>query len=203
MTDPELKRLVARTQGLQPWRRVFHAVNGILIAGVLLFLDPPWTVAVGVLAGLTLGAVAVDLLRFSAPGLNRLFFRLFRPFASPREAKGIASSTWFLVGCTVAVASFPREIAVAGILVLALADPAASWIGRKRGGGGSEPAPMLGTGVFVAVATAVLLPFTGLPVALLVALGTAAAEILPWPFDDNLVVPLVAGALAWTLFPLF
>jgi dolichol kinase len=203
MTDPELKRLVARTQGLQPWRRVFHAVNGILIAGVLLFLDPPWTVAVGVLAGLTLGAVAVDLLRFSAPGLNRLFFRLFRAFASPREAKGVASSTWFLVGCTVAVASFPREIAAAAILVLALADPAASWIGRTRGKRRIGTGTVLGTGAFVAVATAVLLPFTGLAVAILVAVGTAGAEILPWPFDDNLVVPLVAGALAWTLFPLF
>jgi len=32
--------------------------------------------------------------------------------------------------------------------------------------------------------------------------GTAGVEILPWPLDDNLVVPLVAGALAWNLVPL-
>ncbi len=201
--DAELARLVGRTEGLQPWRRVFHATNGLIIAGVLWFLDPPWIVAVGVLAALTVGAFLVDAVRFAAPAVNRLFFRLLRPFASPREAAGPASSTWYLVGCTMAVAVFPREIAVAAILVLALADPAASWLGRVRGRRRLGTGTVLGTGIFVAVAAAVLVPFVGLPSAILVALGTAAAEVLPWPLDDNLVVPLVAGALAWSLVPIF
>jgi dolichol kinase len=106
------------------------------------------------------------------------------------------------VGCTLAVVAFPRDIAVAAILVLALADPAASWIGRRWGKRRVGTGTFLGTGVFVAVATAVLFPFVGVPIALLVAVGTAGVEILPWPLDDNLVVPLVAGALAWNLVPL-
>jgi dolichol kinase len=199
----ELDDLVRRTEGLQPWRRVFHATNGVLIAGALVLLEPSWGMAVAVLAVITLGAFAVDVVRFAVPAVNRLFFRLLRPLASPREAKGVASSTWYMVGCTLAVLAFPREIAVAAILVLALADPAASWVGRRWGRRRLGTGSMLGTGAFLGVATAVLVPFVGLPAALLVAAATAGAEILPWPLDDNLVVPLVAGALAWNLVPLF
>jgi dolichol kinase len=199
----DLAPLVARTAGPQPGRRLFHAVNGLVIAGALVFLEPGWTLAVGILGGLTLGAFLLDALRFAVPALNRLFFRVLRPFASPREARGAASSSWYLLGCTLAVAVFPRELAVASILVLALADPAASWAGRRWGKARLGTGTRLGTGIFVAVAAAVLTPFTGLPVALLVALGTAALEILPWPLDDNLVVPLATGALAWSLVPLF
>jgi dolichol kinase len=200
--DSELAQLVARTAGPQPWRRVFHAVNGLVLAGVLLVLDPPWMVIVPLLVALTAGAFLVDVLRFSAPGANRLFFRVFGPLASPREARGVASSTWYLVGCTLAVATFPREIAVGAILVLALADPAASWLGRRHGKRRLGTGTVLGSAVFTGVAVLVLVPFVGPVSALLVALGTAAAEVLPWPLDDNLVVPLVAGALAWSLVPL-
>jgi len=203
MSSPaELQDLVRRTEGLQPWRRIFHATNGIVIAGALLLADPPWATAVVLLSLLTLGAFALDVVRFTVPDVNRLFFRVLRPLASPREATGIASSTWYLVGCTLAVVAFPRDIAVAAILVLALADPAASWVGRRWGQRRVGTGTFLGTGVFVAVATAVLFPFVGVPIALLVAVGTAGVEILPWPLDDNLVVPLVAGALAWNLVPL-
>ncbi len=203
MSSPaEFQDLVRRTEGLQPWRRIFHATNGIVMAGVLLLADPPWATAVVLLTLLTLGAFALDVVRFTVPVVNRLFFRVLRPLASPREATGIASSTWYLVGCTLAVVAFPREIAVAAILVLALADPAASWIGRRWGRRRLGTGTFLGTSAFAAVAAAVLTPFLGLPAALLVGVATAGVEILPWPLDDNLVVPLVAGALAWNLVPL-
>ncbi len=199
----ELAPLVERTQGPQPGRRIFHAVNGLVIAGVLVVVEPGWTVAVGILAALTVGAFLLDAARFAVPALNRLFFRVLRPFASPREARGAASSSWYLLGCTLAVAIFPRELAVASILVLALADPAASWGGRRWGRTPLGTGTRLGTGIFVAVAALVLLPFVGLPAALLVAVGTAALEVVRWPLDDNLVVPLATGALAWSLVPLF
>lgn len=213
--DPALAPLVARTRGPQPWRRLFHAVNGVLVVAALLILDPSWPVAVGVLAVVTVGCLALDAVRFAWPALNRLFFRLLRPLASPREAEGVASSTWYMLGVLASVAAFPRHVAVAAILVLALADPAASWIGRRWGkrplGGGS----WLGSATFVVVSGVVILalawvPGTGtggllaaLATALVVALVTALAEAFSGPLDDNLLVPLVAGGVFWTLVPLF
>ncbi len=213
--DPALAPLVERTRGGQPWRRLFHAANGLLVVGILVVLDPPWLVAVAAAALVTAGCFALDLLRFAWPALNRLFFRVLRPLASPREAEGVASSTWYMLGVLLALLAFPRGVAVIAILVLALADPAASWVGRKHGrrsfGGGTR----LGTGVFAGVTFAVVLPLawvpgTGAPglvaagsTALLVAALTALAEAFSGPFDDNLLVPLVAGATYWTLLPLF
>lgn len=203
METTDLQILVARTEGLQPWRRVFHATNGVLITGAILVFRPPWVLTVGALALAAMGALLLDGLRFRVPAINRAFFRTFRPFASPREAVGIASSTWYLVGCLLAVVAFPREVAISAILVLALADPAASYGGQRWGHRRTGTGTWLGTGIFLGVAALVLLPFASVLTALLTAAGTAWAERSRWPIDDNLVVPLVCGALLWTLLPLF
>ncbi|CAN5662967.1 hypothetical protein BH23GEM11_BH23GEM11_02980 [soil metagenome] len=204
--DPELATLVAGTRGLQPWRRVFHALNGVLLAVVVLAQVLPWVVLFGLLLLATLAALSLDLFRFGVPALNRFFFRVLRPLASPREAQGIASSTWYLVGCLVAVAAFPRDIAAGSILVLALADPAASWLGRRWGGRRFGGGSVQGSGVFFAVASAVLLPFvvvpSGIPGVLLAAAAATLVEAFSGPFDDNLLVPLVTGAVLWTTLPL-
>ena len=199
--DAELEALVARTAGRQPWRRAFHAVNGLTLVGILVFLNPPWSWTVAALGGLTLLLFLSDLARFSVPGLNRLFFRLFRPFASPREARGVASSTWYITGCFLAVAVFPREVAVASILVLALADSVASYVGRRWGRRPFGTGSVEGSLVFFVVAFLILAPSAGWGVATVVAGLTALVERTPWPLDDNLTVPLTTGLLLWSLLP--
>jgi dolichol kinase len=192
---------VARTEGLQPWRRVFHATNGVLLVSVLVVVDPPWSWTVAALGALTVALFLADWLRFQVPSLNRLFFRLLRPFASPREARGVASSTWYMAGCLLALALFPREVAIPAILVLALADPVASYMGRRWGRRPFGTGTVEGSVVFATVAFLVLTPFVGWAVGAMVAVATAGAERIPWPLDDNLTIPLVAGALAWSLLP--
>jgi dolichol kinase len=199
--DADLAVLVARTRGPQPWRRAFHAVNGLTLVGILVLVDPPWSWTVAALGGLTLLLFLSDLARFSVPALNRLFFRLLRPFASPREARGVASSTWYIAGCFLAVAVFPREVAVASILVLALADSVASYVGRRWGRRPFGSGSVEGSTAFFLVAFLVLVPMAGWAVAVVVAGITALVERTPWPLDDNLTVPLTAGLLLWSLLP--
>ena len=199
--DSELETLVARTEGLQPWRRVFHAVNGLTLVGILVFLDPPWAGTVAALGGLTLLLFLSDLARFSVPGLNRVFFRLLRPFATPREARGVASSTWYIAGCFLTVAVFPREVAVTSILVLALADSVASYVGRRWGRRSFGTGSVEGSTVFFLVAFLILVPMAGPGVAAVVAGITALVERTPWPLDDNLTVPLTSGLILWSLLP--
>ena len=199
--DPGLDPLVRRTEGPQPWRRVAHAACGIVLAAALVMVDPSWAAATGVLGSLTVLLLAADLLRLRVSGLNRLFFRVFRPFASPREARGVASSTWFILGAFLAVALFPLQVVVPALLVLALADPAASYAGRRWGRRPFGTGTFEGSLVFLAVAVVVLTPFTGVAVAAGVAVAVAAVERIPWPLDDNLVIPLLTGALLWSLLP--
>lgn len=200
-TDPggSFSDLVARTEGLQPWRRVFHAVSGLLLALApgALGLDPRDTALL--LGGATAVLFGADWFRLRNPSANRLFFLVFRRLASPREAGGMASSTWYALGATLVWALVPGVPAVAALLVLGLADPAASVFGRSWGRRPLGKGSWVGSTTFVVVAFGVLVGFLSGPMALGVAGVVAAAEVMPLKVDDNLTIPVVTGALVWAL----
>jgi dolichol kinase len=186
--------LVARTEGLQPLRRVLHAGTGVVLAWAPVELGLGRWATVVLLAVVLAVLAAVDAARLRVPALNAFFFRAVPSLASPREAARSASSTWYVLGALLCWLLFPAEVAVDAILVLALADPAASVVGRLYGRRRVGKGSLEGGAAFFAVAAAVLFlagfGWAAVPVALLV----AAVEVTPQPADDNLVVPLAAGA---------
>jgi dolichol kinase len=199
-TGSELDDLIARTEGLQPWRRLFHATNGTLIVVLLATGLLSRQQMLLILAIALFGALTLDLLRLRVPAVQRLFFRSMAKLASPREAGGLASSTWYLVGVLTALLVFPLNVAMAGIMVLALGDPAASYVGRRWGrhripGDGS----IEGTAVFFVVALGVLLAFFPPLYAVLGCVAATVVERIPWPLDDNLTLPLGTGAALMAL----
>jgi dolichol kinase len=186
-----------RFAGVQPWRRLFHAGNSLVVA----FLPPVlglgrWAV-VGILAALLAGLLAFDMVRLRRPDLNALFFRLFPSLASERERTGVASSSWYALGVMVVYALFARAIVVPSILVLGLADPAASTVGRLWGRRRLGKGTVLGSFVFFMVAFTVLAVAVGPAVALIPALAVAAVEVLPTRLDDNLTVPITTATALW------
>lgn len=181
---------------MQPWRRVFHAASGVGLA-----LAAHWAGAESfeVRAALAVGTAAsfcVDALRFRFPGANAAFFRWFRVLASPREARGPASSSWFLAGALAVSLAAPAYF-VPSLLVLALADPAASVVGRLWGRHALGAGSWEGSAAFFVAAAGVLVPWAGLPGGLLVAGAATAAEAAPWRIDDNLTTPLAVAAALW------
>jgi dolichol kinase len=96
-------------------------------------------------------------------------------------------------------AVFPAPFATAALLVLGLADPVASMVGRLAGGRRFGKGSVEGFSTFVTVAFLVLWPAVGAGPALVGAFVTAAAEVLPIPPDDNLVIPLVCGSVLWAM----
>jgi len=191
--ESELDELVSRTEGLQPWRRVFHAGNGCLIValwhfGVLTRGQLLLLLGVALVGGLT-----IDFLRFRVPIFQRVFFRSLSALASPREAGGVASSTWYLVGVIIALLAFPPAIAKASVLVLALGDPAASYVGRRWGTVRLGDGSIEGTTAFFLVALAVLWAFFPPAYASLGAVLATVVERIPWRLDDNLTLPVGTG----------
>jgi dolichol kinase len=190
--------MAERMRGVQPWRRLFHAGNALVVS----FLPPllglgRWAV-VGILGALLIGLFAFDWLRLSRPGVNALFFRMVPSLASDRERTGVASSTWYALGVFVVYAGFPAPVIVPAILTLGLADPAASTIGRLWGRRRLGKGTVLGSTVFLAVSFAIMAAAVGPLGGLLAALLASAVEVLPTRLDDNLTVP-VAAALALTV----
>ena len=107
----------------------------------------------------------------------------------------MASSTWYALGVFVAVAVAPPAAAVSAILVLGLADPAASWVGVRWGRRPLLGGTLEGTVGFVVVAAAILLLRHPPAAALAVAVVAGLAERRSWPLDDNFTVPVVCAVL--------
>lgn len=191
----EFEALVERTAGPRPWRRLVHALNGLTIAAVLAFVPLTRDQAVTALTTILLALVVLDAVRLRSTSANRLFFRTFAPLLSPREAGHVASSTWYTLGVLLVVALFPRPFAVSATLVLALADPAASWIGRRWGVRRFLGGTVAGSAAFFLVALLVLGPRHGPVTAAVVAAAATLAERRAWPLDDNLAVPVVCATL--------
>lgn len=185
--------LVRRTEGVQPWRRAFHAAGGAAMAGFVWIVGAGSATARWTFAGLLAAAAILDLVRLLRPAANAAFFRFFSQLASPREASAVASSTWYAASALCLSLWAATPVFAAAMLVLAFADPAASvagrLLGRRRLGAGT----WVGTAVFAGVAFVVLAFSAGPLVALAVAPVAAAAEVLPTGIDDNLVVPLVTA----------
>ncbi|MBM4184793.1 MAG: hypothetical protein FJ207_11375 [Gemmatimonadetes bacterium] len=191
-SDQPLAELVRRTDGAQPWRRAFHLVGGCGVAWVVYALGPS-AESTRWLFGAALGvACAGDLARLRSPELNRFAFRVFSALLCPREADR-PSLTWFLLGVFL-VLWFPVRTVVPALLVLALADPTASVVGRAWGRRRVGKGTLEGSVAFPATALLVLIPFVGIGVALPTAVAAASVEVLPGRHDDNVLIPMVTAA---------
>lgn len=193
----DLERLVASTAGPRHARRLVHAGLGAGLASLLWVLEPSRTVAAAAVAGAVAGLLALDVARLAVPRVNLWFYRLLRPLLTPREAQRVAGSTWYVAGILAAVALFPPGAAVPATWVLALADPAAGWVGRRWGRRPLGAGTLEGFAVFVLVAGAILTVAVPLPAALLGAIVGGLVEIAPWRVDDNLTIPPVVAGVLW------
>lgn len=190
-----LEALVRLTEGPRPWRNALHALSAVSIVAAISTLDLARGAAATILASAVLVALVTDAIRLRNRAANELFFRAFRAFASPREARAFASSTWYAAGVLAAVVLFPRHVALSAILVLGLADPAGALVGRRIGRRRFWGGTLEGTLAFFAVAALVLVVRHSLPAAVAAAAGATLVERRSRPLDDNLTIPLVCGSV--------
>jgi dolichol kinase len=130
--------------------------------------------------------------------------RVFHPIARPREYHTVNSSTWYLTALCLIAPVFSQPAVSAGVLILAFADPAAAWVGKRYGKRKlHRQKSLVGSLAFVvvafAVASAFLLGFypqftlgQRLGAAALAATAGAVAELFSERIDDNFTVPIAA-----------
>ncbi len=180
-------------------RRFLHAsTSAILLVG--LWGDwETFRLAVHALLGI---AVVGEGLRLGHARFRGAIARAF-PVFRPEESRRPSGAFWLVAGYA-AASWVPFPGAAAGVLAAAFADPAASIVGTRWGGGlaggGGTRKSWVGSAAAWAAAAAVLMSLR-LPVhaALAGAFAAAAAERIPRPFDDNLVVAPAVAAVTWLL----
>lgn len=174
-------------------RKLIHLCAGISIPFLYYYLPEFW--AKWILAGVTLGVIAVDILRLKDPFVKRLFGEFFSPLIRKHEVSVLTGATYLLLSSLLCVLFFRKNIAVAAISFLVIGDTAAALVGKRIGrilffGKSLE-------GSIACFMSCIIIGFIIPGFSWLVVLSGAfvatVVEALPIPLDDNLRIPLSAG----------
>ena len=192
-------------------RNLFHALSGI--AALLLYeflLNRSQTIACTLIAAAVL--VTLEILRRYSAACNKfLSEKIFKALAHPAERHRITGSTYFILALAVITVLFPKPAVEVAILILALADPAASITGRLWGKRKLySNKSYVGTGFFFTVAWISTIVILSLKVkdlshsyvlvaALIIAAAGTIVEVLSTRLDDNLTIPIVCAFTAFLL----
>ena len=195
---PNAERDVVPTGPPLP-RRFFHAAAGSAVPLAGIFVSTPEiSIALGVLAA---GSLALDLTRFRVAWLNRLFLRWLRLLLKSSEDRQVTGAVFLLIAAFLAFLIFDKPVAIAALFYLSLGDPAAALVGRPMPGPRFFGKSPVGTLAFIGVSLLVWAVLVGAGVAplhwsfLVGAVVAGLVELAPLPVDDNLSVPLIAGAV--------
>jgi dolichol kinase len=175
-----------------PWLRpALHAATAL---SLLLLFIVPWSVlraGLWLFAALALG---VDLVRVRSDRIHGVLSGLVPAFRDA-ERRRVSGATWLVLGYA-AASLFPWRAPLAGILVAALADPAAAVLGSRYGRGHAKSA--VGSAACFAVAVCVMLGLD-YPVGATLLTAVAATVLERWPgrFSDNVILPPGAAAIAF------
>ncbi len=155
-----------------------------------------------VLSLLFAGFLVTDLLRRYHPWFKSFFGKyVIGKVLRERERTTFMGSTYFLFSSLLTILFFPRSIAIASILILILADTAAALVGKGIGKVRLFEKTLEGSLAFFACSILIvwLYPSLNRASGSLAALGAALVEVLPLRLDDNLTIPLTAGAIMFFL----
>jgi diacylglycerol kinase (CTP) len=106
-------------------RKVLHVSIGFFtlwayIRGIQPSSITPW------LIGFLIPIALTDYLRFTYPALNRFYVRVLGAFMRETEYDGWNGVIWYLLGVSVALGCFPKDVSVVSVLLLSWCDTAAS-----------------------------------------------------------------------------
>ena len=142
--------------------------------------------------------LSVDLLRHFIPELASLFRKyFFGRVLREEEGPTLMGSTYFLFSTILTILLFPKTIAISSLLILILADTGAALVGKGIGRARILGKTLEGSMAFLVIALLIVWIYPNLNrlSGSLAALGAAVIEILPVKLNDNLTIPLTAGAI--------
>ncbi len=182
-------------------RKAIHLASGIL---PIAYWFLPREIYLPVIAALAAGTVIVDYGRhrvyWIGVAFNAVFGFVLRE--DENESRSLTGGSTVMISQVIAVAFFPKPIAVASLLVLSVGDTAAALVGRAVGAhkiyGEKTWEGTLAFLIFAGL-TASLVPGIPLYAALLAALFAAIVEVFLNSVDDNLFIPIASGLTLFLL----
>lgn len=176
------------------YRKGIHLSSLTIPAGFMI-LDPR-AVLTGLMGGLLFFAL-FDILRFFGnEDIKRFMGMNFGFLLRPRERKSFSGATTILLAGLLVYSFYEVKVAAASMVIIVIGDIFAALIGRTFGRIRVFSKTLEGTIAFI-ISTAIavqFIPELSSRVAFIGCLTGAIIELLPLPIDDNITVPMVAGA---------
>ena len=188
-------RIIEMITRVEVTRKIVHLATLSIPIGYVLI--PEDTVLIIVLL-LFLGFLSVDLLRHYHSGIATLFRKyFFGKVLREKERPTLMGSTYFLFSTLLTILLFPKSIAIVSLLILILSDTSAALVGKGMGKISIFDKTLEGSMAFFFSSLLIVWLYPNLNRfwGSLAALGATLIEILPIKVDDNLTIPLVAGAI--------
>jgi len=185
---------------------------GLALVGVYAYSGMGRSTAVVILGSILGMVLLMETARFRIPALNEKIVRSWSMIIRTSEVHSVSGVPFYVGASLLAIAIFPKLIAVLSILYLACGDPLASLVGIRFGKYGprfSNGKSLIGTAAGVLVCSLISgaaflqLDLPLLQWCLLTVLGGlsgGAAEMLPVEIDDNFSIPIVSGFTLWLAF---
>lgn len=178
-------------------RNIYHSLGGVMVVvASVLFLD---------ITSLLLLLFSLFMLFLTGFALERIGIEtVFSHGRTLKHVKDFAKSTHYEAGvswlfsCILLLLFFNINIVYASILILAVSDTAAGFVGRTMGRTKNPLNPrktIEGSLAFFSTAVFAAMLFVPTSRALVVAFISAIVEALPLRINDNLTVPLSAGVV--------
>jgi dolichol kinase len=146
----------------------------------------------------SLTVVFIDLGRTRIKWIEILFEKVFNNLLRHHERNGmLTGASWVIIGAFITILLFPRDLAVLALLFMFLGDTAAALVGLQFGKTYIWDKSLEGTIAGLIVCLMVGIAFPNIPLLVLVcgAFTAMVIELLPIPIDDNLRIPVAAGAV--------
>ncbi|MFB3886516.1 MAG: diacylglycerol/polyprenol kinase family protein [Thermodesulfobacteriota bacterium] len=181
--------------GVEIKRKIVHLATLIIPVGYALTSEDT---ALLFLLPLFLGCLSIDLLRHYHSGMASLFQKyFFGRVLREEEKRSLMGSTYFLFSSVLTILLFPKSIAIVSLLILILSDTAGALVGKSIGRVRIFGKTLEGSGAFFLCALVIVWSYPQLNrlSGSLAALGATVIEALPIRVDDNLSIPIVAGAV--------
>lgn len=181
-------------------RKVYHISGGLILIGLYAYMGRG--PGLWMLLSVTVFATGLDLIRLNSQPLNRFIFKHFSKFIRKSEDKVLTGTPWYMMGILAAAALYSTQVAVYSVAFLACGDVAATSVGEKWGTIKiSGKKSLQGTLAFFAasVIAGVVINYSFYPVSAFVfiagAFSASLVEVIPLRINDNLSIPVIAGAV--------
>ena len=178
-------------------RKILHLSNSIIPLGYYFIIQDKTTI-LPILIILTVLCLTIDFLRSKVECLKTIFHYFFSSMLRHHELNGkITGASWVLVGSTLTVFFFDKDIAILALLFMSIGDTFAALVGQKYGKyriGNKTFEGFIG-GFSVCILTSFFFPTISWINKFLGSLAASLIELSPINIDDNLTIPIGAGTL--------